>query len=447
MLEQLLNHISRHALCKTTDKILLAVSGGVDSMVMLCLMTEAGFAPGVVHCNFKLRGKESDDDAAFVKGAAAKLNLPFFSKEFDTASYATAAGISIQMAAAELRYQYFDEVREAHAYDFVATAHHFNDSIESVLLNLVRGTGIDGVRGVAPKKGSVIRPMLFATRRMILQHALTKEIAWREDSSNLRDDYQRNYLRHQVIPKLEEMNPRFDESFRETHERLLGAALFAESHVKDFASTAVEVTRQGSAIDIRKVRASEAPAVLLWELIKNLGFKYDQCRKIVMDHQPGKVFTSATHQLLVDRTHYIVESGRSSEFLTTVVEEGQREVGRHPFLLLTREVTKDDFALVKDSSIAQLDADQLQWPLVWRRWQAGDYFMPLGMQQEKKLSDFLIDLKIPFNSKADITVLESGADIVWVVGYRIHERYKVTGETKRILIVEQCVDGDQKKVS
>jgi tRNA(Ile)-lysidine synthase len=442
VLEQLLIHINRYALCKTTDKILLAVSGGIDSMVMLHLMKEAGFALGVVHCNFKLRGQESDGDAAFVQEISQRMHLPFFTTEFETSAYATAAGISVQMAAAELRYKYFDELLQSEGFNLVATAHHFNDTIESVLLNLVRGTGIDGVRGIASKKGNLIRPMLFATRSMILEHALTEKIQWREDASNLSDDYQRNFVRHQVIPKFQEMNPRFEEGFRETHERLLGAALFSQSYVKAFASTAVEICKQEMTIDSRKIRQSESPAVLLWELIKDRGFKYDQCRRIVLDHQPGKLFTSDSYQLLVDRNVYIIEKKKSSDFLSSVIEQGQRLAGQPPFVLQTKEVAQSEFKMVKDSSLAQLDADQLQWPLVWRKWQAGDYFVPLGMRQEKKLSDFLIDLKIPFNSKADITVLESAGDIVWVVGYRISERYKVTADTKRILVIEQSDGGD-----
>lgn len=417
------------------------MSGGIDSMVMLHLMKEAGFALGVVHCNFKLRGQESDDDAAFVQETCQRMHLPFFTTEFETSAYATAAGISVQMAAAELRYKYFDELLQAEGFDLVATAHHFNDTIESVLLNLVRGTGIDGVRGIASKKGNLIRPMLFATRAMILEHALTEKIQWREDASNLSVDYQRNFIRHQVIPKFQEMNPRFEEGFRETHERLLGAALFSQAYVKSFASTAVEINKQEMTIDTRKIRQSESPAVLLWELIKDRGFKYDQCRRIVLDHQPGKLFTSDSYQLLVDRNVYIIEKKKTSDFLTSIIEEGQRLAGKPPFVLQTKEVAQSEFKLVKDSSLAQLDADQLQWPLVWRKWQAGDYFVPLGMRQEKKLSDFLIDLKIPFNSKADITVLESAGDIVWVVGYRISERYKVTADTKRILVIEQSDGG------
>ena len=437
VLEQLLNHLNRHALCKTTDKILLAASGGLDSMVMFHLLRDAGFTLGVAHCNFQLRGEQSDADETFVQDTCKLFNIPFYLKRFDTAAYATGQGISMQMAARELRYQFFQETLADHGYRYVATAHHFNDNIESILLNLVRGTGFDGMRGIAPKKGNIIRPLLFATRGMVLDYAEELKILWREDVSNLSDDYQRNFIRHQVVPRLLELNPGFEESFRDTHERLLGGSQFAQAYIKAFQSSAVEVSNQVTTIDIQKIRRSESPAVLLWELIKEFGFKYGQCRHIVMEHQPGKLFYAGSYQLLVDRTHYILERIQVPVFNTLTIEEGQATAGEDPFTLSIQEVLKDDFELVRDSGLAQLDADKVQFPLVWRTWQAGDYFVPLGMRQEKKLSDFLIDLKIPFNSKADITVLESRGEIIWVVGYRISERYKVTADTKRVLIIEQ----------
>lgn len=437
VVEQFLNHIRRYALCKTTDKILLAVSGGVDSMVMFHLVKTAGFSVAVAHCNFQLRGAEADADEELVRQTCAQWEVPFFTKRFETASWAKERKVSIQMAARDLRYDYFRQLMETEHYDCVATAHHFNDVIESALMNLVRGTGIDGLVGILPKKDRIIRPLLFATRDMILDYAAREKIAWREDASNLSEDYQRNYVRHQVMPRLQELNPGFEETFRDTHERLLGARLFARAYISDIAAAATEVRDRKTCIDFRKIRQSAAPAVLLWEIIKDMGFNYDQCRQMVNDHQPGKVFLTPTHQLIVDRTEYIIERKHDSTFSTTAIERGQRTAGAEPFLLSLREEPAEGFKLVRDNTVAQLDADLMKFPLLWRKWQAGDYFVPLGMRQEKKLSDFLIDLKIPFNSKADITVLESAGEIVWVVGYRINDRYKVTPETRRVLVVEE----------
>ena len=448
MLQQLLNHISHHALCKPTDKILLAVSGGLDSMVMLHLFKEAGFKIAVAHCNFQLRGGQSDADEEFVGNTCRQLKVPFFATRFDTKVHAAIRGISVQMAARDLRYSFFKELVRDHGFDRVATAHHFNDTIESIFLNLIRGTGMDGFRGIVVRKENIIRPLLFATRKMIHDHALQQNIPWREDSSNLSDDYQRNFLRHKVIPKLEEMNPGFEDAFRDTYERLLGAREFALAYIEEIKSIALkEGDDKSITLDIRRTRKSEFAAVLLWEIIKDLGFNYDQCQKITMDHQPGKIFYSETHQLLVDRTQYIIEEKRSNDFLSHTIEKGQGFAGNGPVTLRIKELPHADFTLRKDPSLAQLDADLLQFPILWRKWQAGDYFIPLGMRAEKKVSDFLIDLKIPFNSKADITVLESGGEIVWIVGHRINDRYKVTAETNRVLVIEPNRTSDQKIIS
>ena len=437
VLQQLLNHISRYALCKTTDKILLAVSAGVDSMVMFHLFRAAGFRIGVAHCNFQLRGEEAAADEELVREACLAGNVPFHVKRFETAAYATTRKVSVQMAARDLRYDYFRQLLETEGYDLLATGHHLNDSIETALLNLVRGTGIDGLTGIAPKKEKIIRPMLFATRQKIMDYAAENSLAWREDASNLSDDYQRNLLRHKIIPGLHEINTGFEDTFRDTLERLSGAGLFARSYIRELESSSREVRDGKITLDIKKIRRSPASPVLLWEMIKDLGFNFDQCRQVVQDHQAGKLFFSPTHQLLVDRTQYIIERREPSVFSTTMISQGQPRAGEPPFMLSFAEKSAPDFQLVKDAAVAQLDASQLQYPLVWRKWEAGDYFVPLGMRQEKKLSDFLIDLKIPFNAKADITVLESGGEIVWVVGYRINERFKVTPDTRRVLIVAE----------
>ncbi len=437
MLEQLLNHVNRHALCKTTDKILLAVSGGVDSMVMLHLLKEGGYRIAVAHCNFQLRGGESDQDELFVGETCRQFNIQSFSRKFDTAGYAASQKVSIQMAARELRYSFFRELRATYGFDHIATAHHFSDVIESVFLNLVRGTGIDGFRGIAPSKEGIIRPLLFATGEAIREYATKRNILWREDASNTADDYQRNFIRHQIIPKLKEMNPAFEEGFSDTRERFLGARQFALSYIDHVRFRAIaDDGGKTLTLDIAEIRRSPFAAVLLWEIIKVRGFNYEQCKQIVDNHQPGKLFYSDTHRLLVDRTQYIIDVIRPSGVVSQVIEEGQVLAGNGSDMLLIREVTREDFVLKRENGLAQLDADEIRFPLLWRKWQAGDYFVPLGMRSAKKVSDFLIDLKVPFNSKADITVIESAGEIVWIVGHRISDRFKVTANTRRVLVIE-----------
>ena len=371
VVQQLLNHIARHALCKTTDKILLAVSGGVDSMVMLHLFRDAGFKVGAAHCNFQLRGEEAAADEALVRETCLTLNAPFFVRRFDTAAHASEHKVSIQMAARELRYDFFHELLANEGYDLLATAHHFNDVIETALLNLVRGTGMDGLAGMAPKKERIIRPLLFANRAMIMDYAEEKKIPWHEDASNLSDDYHRNFLRHHVIPRLHEVNPGFEETFRDTHERLLGASLFAQEFIRDFRSEAVDTRDRKVMVDIRKVLKAPSPSVLLWEMIKDLGFNFDQCRQMVNEHQPGKLFFSTSHQLLIDRSHFIIEKKQPSSFSTMIIEKGQHRVGEVPFTLCMKEKFHHEFHLSMDASVAQLDADRLQFPLIWRNGQAG----------------------------------------------------------------------------
>lgn len=437
VLEQLLNHISQNSLCKTTDKILLAVSGGLDSMVMLHLLRKAGFSVGVAHANFGLRGEASDQDEAFVRETCEQMDLPFFARKFDTREEAAARGLSIQMAARDQRYAFFAEIAAGHGYTWIATAHHFGDLIESVFLNLIRGTGIDGFRGIAVKKGNIIRPMLFATRSSIRQYAETEGIRWREDATNATDDYPRNYVRHQVIPRFLELNPGFEEGFRETHQRMLGARAFSQSFIDSFRSAAVTYTAGGMIVDMDALQQAPFPAVLLWEIVKPYGFHFDHCKQIVQEHQPGKRFQSNTHEVVVDRKTYILTPIRADAFAPVEIHSSVGSAEQSGVTLRLEVCERHNFKLRKDSGIAQLDADRLSFPLVWRKWEAGDYFVPLGMHVEKKLSDFLIDLKIPFNSKADVTVLESNGDIVWVVGYRIHERYKVTPDTQRVLVVQK----------
>ena len=433
MIQQLLNHIDRHTLCKTKDKILLTVSGGIDSMVMLDLFLKAGFSVGVVHCNFQLRGKDSDLDEEHVRKAAGQQ--PFFSGRFDTIDFAMQNNLSIQMAARELRYRFFDEVLIKERFDWIATAHQLNDSLETALMHFLKGTGIEGITGIPVRNERIIRPLLFATREMIVDYATANNIYWREDASNAANDYQRNYIRNTIVPLLQEVNPNLVETFRNTQERLKGAA----DMVSDLVRKILNTSSGNEALILKKehLLSSPAPAVLLWEIIKAHGFNYDQAKDVVGSHQPGKVFHSATHTLTVDRDSYLVRPNESAVIPEIAIGRDFREVSNGDQKIGLRETTRAGYDIVQASSTAQLDSDKLQFPLKWRQWKPGDSFVPFGMNQTKKLSDFLIDQKVPLPDKARITVIESNGEIVWVVGFRIHDAYKITDKTKRILVIEQ----------
>lgn len=411
----------------------MAVSGGIDSMVMLHLFKECGFNIGVAHANFQLRGDESADDEKFVEGICKKKSIPFFTKRFKTEEFAKANHASIQMAARELRYQWFNEVLVEQQYDFLATAHHLNDSIETVLLNLVRGSGLEGLDGIDSKNGKVIRPMLFATRGQIENYAKENKIEWREDRSNATDDYSRNFIRHQVYPLLKELNPSLEKTFNDSIHKISGAVELIAIGIDQWKVTYERKNGNQIHFDKKGFESFKNPESVLWNLIKSFGFHFDQCCQIItaLHGQSGKLFTSFQFELVVDRDHLII-SKIQAELTETLIELNQSEASLGNFKLKIDRTEKTDF---KDNpSVACIDDNKLKFPLRWRKWKPGDSFHPLGMSHKKKLSDFLIDQKVSVSDKETVTVLESGNEIVWVVGLRIDERYKVIDSTGSTIV-------------
>jgi tRNA(Ile)-lysidine synthase len=420
--------------CKTTDKILLAVSGGLDSMVMLHLFSQLKQSFGVAHCNFQLRGAESERDEAFVKTMCGKLNIPFHSKRFETNNYAIEKGLSIQMAARELRYEWFEELRQAEDFEYVATAHHLNDSIETILLNLTKGAGLEGLMGIRAQNKKVIRPMLFATREEIEKYAAENGIAWREDQSNASDDYQRNFIRHQIVPRLKELNQSLEKTMMESITKMQGAANLINATVAEWKKKFVRHEGDRLLLDKKGISEASDSTIMLWEVLKPFGFNYGQCESIVnvLEGQSGKRFSSKTHELVIDRLEVIV-SEQSVVMGEVLIERGESFIPLGKWQLKIESKKKTE--LVADRSIALLDEAKLAYPLVWRKWRAGDSFQPLGMKGKKKVSDFLIDEKVSVIDKESVTVLESAGEIVWVVGMRVDERVKVREGTERVVQV------------
>ncbi len=432
MLEQFLNHIDRFALCRREDPILLAVSGGVDSMAMLHLFTAAGFTVGVAHCNFQLRGKDSDGDEDFVVQACKTLNVPVFVHRFETDAYAWENGLSTQMAARELRYAWFDDLMEIHYYTALATGHHFDDSMETILLNITRGAATDGMAGIPVKNGRVIRPLLFATRAQVEKYAAEHRLKWREDKSNLTDDYQRNFIRHKIIPQLKELNPSLETTWQNGIEKIQGELAILHDAFDGWCIKNITRTQDKIAIDKKGLNHGAQVNALLWRFIKTYGFNYEQTREIIhaLNGQPGKKFLAPAFLLVVDRENIFI-TPRSDEWNEQHIGT---LAGRHT--LGPWELSLENTAPAvrgNDPREAVLDATHLQFPLVWRKWRAGDFFHPLGMDHKKKLSDFFIDKKLSVADKETITVLESAGQIVWVVGHRIDDRFKVTPQTQRAL--------------
>jgi tRNA(Ile)-lysidine synthase len=428
VLKQFLNHIERFQLCKPSGKILLAISGGIDSMAMLHLFREAGLSIGVAHANFQLRGEESAGDEQFIRETCAALDIPCFITHFNTQQYAEQNGVSIQMAARELRYGWFNMLLETHHYDHLATAHHVNDSIETTLLNWIHGASVESFAGIPVRNNKVIRPLLFATRQSIEQYAAEKQITWREDKSNQSDDYQRNFLRHQVIPKLREINPSLEQTVQRGLEKIRGDLALLEGGLENWRSKFMTISEERCTIDKRGFDELSSGASVLWRCVKHLGFNYDTCHDVMasLHGQPGKRFLSPSHELIVDRA-YLIITPHVDFWNDTVIEADQptaflgawdMEIGKLP------EVRR-----AESSFEATLDAGKVKFPLRWRRWKPGDAFYPLGMEHRKKVSDFLIDHKVPVSDKNTVTVLESDGQIVWVVGYRIDHRYRITEQT------------------
>lgn len=424
--------------CSPEKRFLLTVSGGIDSVVMAEFFFAAGIEFDFAHCNFNLRGEESDGDQAFVEKLALRMNVRCYVNRFDTLEYAEKNGISVQMAARELRYAWFEEIREKNGYDYIVTGHNRNDMVETVLINFARGCGIRGLSGMRARHGLIIRPLLFASRADIRRFADTHSLSWREDSSNAGIKYIRNRIRHVLIPEFEAINPAFMQNATDTiarlgqTEQLLNLAL---AQIKK--SVWIELPDK-FLIDIEKLTAYPAVETLLFELLREYGCTSLLVRSIMssLDSTPGKRFITRTHSITRDRSHFIIT--RNSEPVDAEIRiDADTVFVTHPVHLTINKIkTHPAYTIPAENRYAVLDLDQLVFPLTLRRWRAGDHFHPLGMKGTKKISDFLIDNKVPLPDKQHVWVIESGGHIVWVVNHRIDDHYRITAGTSNVLLIE-----------
>jgi len=437
MLNRFLENITTKQLFEPHQKVLLAVSGGIDSMVMLYLFEKSGFDYGIIHCNFQLRGDESDMDEEFVKKQVLIHGVPSFFKRFDTEEYAQINGISIEMAARDLRYEYFEKIRTEHHYDFIATAHHSDDLIETFFLNLSRKTGIKGLTGIKDKSGKIIRPLLFASRDEIEKFASENYIEFREDSTNSEVFYQRNFLRHRILPLFSELNPSFKKNILASIENLKDAETVYSGFFEVEKQKVVENATDSQIIDIEKLRKSEHPKILLLEILTAFNFNPSVTEEVFqsLEGDSGKQFYSKTYRLVKDREKLFVSEIIEKKNRIFYIEAGDIELFA-PFRINIDKLPGKDFKIRKEKNMACLDFEKLEFPLLIRKWQQGDYFQPLGMTGFKKVSDFLIDEKIPVHEKENTWLLCSGNKIVWIIGHRIDNRYKVTSESQSIYKME-----------
>lgn len=434
MVEQFLKYIHNEKLFHSSQVVLLAVSGGADSMLMLHLFANAGFSVAVAHCNFGLRGNESDGDEQFVSDYCDHHNLAFHSKKFSTEEYSKLEGISIEMAARDLRYDWFDQLLERHGYDFLATAHHQDDVIETFLINLSRGSGIKGLSGIQPKSGKIIRPMLFTNRTEILEYCQRMSIEYRTDSTNLETIYKRNMIRQDILPLLEQVNPAFRRNALKTIGNLHETGQLFQQRMSEIKAMVYSEDELGVMIHIEKLQNLNPLRTILFELIREFGFQAEQIADIIesLTKESGRKFYSENYRLIKDRDYLLISPFKAKPERIFYIEEDCLKMSSPLHFSIEKLERTPDFRFSANPNVADFDLEKLEFPLILRHWQEGEYFQPLGMTGLKKLSDFFIDEKYSIPEKENAWILASGNRLVWIVGKRLDDRVKITSKTKKI---------------
>lgn len=427
------------------DLLIIAVSGGVDSVVLFNLCKQSGFRCVIAHCNFQLRGGESLRDEAFVKELAESHEVELFLKRFDTGLYAIQNQVSVQMAARELRYQWFEELRsmlseERGVATYILTAHHGDDNVETVLMNFFKGTGISGMHGILPKAGKLVRPLLFASKKDIERHAVENNLFFVEDSSNAEDNYSRNYIRHQIIPRLTVSYPGFYDNMMKNIDRFTQVELLYNQAVGFHKKKLLEERNNEVYIPVNKLRNASPLETIIYEIIRHFGFTSKQTEDVLrlLVSETGRFVYSPSHRILRNRDWLVISQNESAAQTMVLVEDRDKEVtfegGKLQFEIIENRYDGAKFAA--DSSVALLDLKGISFPLIIRKWKPGDYFYPLGMQKKKKLSRFLIDMKLSKFEKERVWIIEMDKRIIWIINRRIDDRFKVTPGTKKILKIE-----------
>lgn len=423
-------YIEEERLFGRQDKILVALSGGADSVALLHLLLDIGYTCEAAHCNFHLRGDESDRDEIFVRQLCTQLKTPLHIRHFDTAEKAAREHISIEMAARELRYAWFEELRLQQGADAIAVAHHKDDSVETVLLNLIRGTGINGLTGIRPKNGKIVRPLLCIDRKEITEYLQEIGQDYVTDSTNLQDEYTRNKIRLNLLPLMQSINPSVKESILRTARHL--------SDTVSLYNKGIEEGRQrvqsGQSIRIGALLKEPAPETLLFEILSPLGFNSAQVKDIFasLDNQPGKIFLSKEWRIVKDRELLLLTPVPASEAQATLLPDDPALPFR---LIMEEQEVTEHFVIPRNRTIACFDADKLKQPLTVRLCRQGDRFVPFGMTGQKKVSDYLTDRKFPLPRRERQWVLCCGNQIIWLIGERTDNRFRIDENTRRVLIV------------
>ena len=434
-------------LSTTNCHLLVAVSGGIDSVVLVHLLSQCGFAFSIAHCNFMLRAEESERDEVFVKTLAEHYGKPFFIKRFDTKVWAKTNKLSTQEAARKLRYDWFSEIVNgqllivdsgASTNNFIVTAHHANDNIETLLINFFRGTGISGLHGILPRQNNLIHPLLFAKREDIENYAKQNGLHWVEDSSNATDNYTRNLFRHRLLPLLKEAFENVEDNLLNNMQRFSDAEVLYHQAIQVHKKKLIKTNGNEVQIPVLQLQKAQPLATIVWEIIKEYHFTSLQVNDVqnLLEAENGKYVASLTHRIIKNRAWLIIAPLQTEEAQHILIEENDKKVVFPNGALLLKSISVINHQPSANSNIATLDAKEIQYPLLLRKWKEGDYFYPLGMSKKKKLSKFFIDNKLSKTDKENAWVMEMNKKIIWVIGYRIDDRFKIKSNTKNVLLIE-----------
>ena len=437
MINEFKKFIAENNIIEPDRRILLAVSGGIDSMVMADLFLRVGYKTGIAHCNFSLRAKESDKDEELVRKYANENSIPFYSIRFATKEHAVNKGISVQMAARELRYEWFEKIRKENNFDSVAVAHNLNDNIETMLINLTRGTGLTGLTGMRPVSRKIIRPLLFASRKKIEEYCTNNQIPFREDKSNAETRYTRNRIRHTIIPVLKEINPSVEGTLNDTAERLAGIDEIVSGYIEGIRTQISAEKDKSIVFNVGKLLNLNPGKALIFELFAPFGITRATSGDLsgLLTGKTGKQIFTRTHRILRNRNELVVyplgnDHGRYYEI--SIIEDFLVVPGIESAGVINIE---KDYKIPDNQITACIDFEKIKFPIIIRNWEKGDYFFPLGMKQKKKLSDYFIDRKYSLIEKEKTLILESGGKIVWIIGERLDNRFRVTESTSKILLI------------
>jgi tRNA(Ile)-lysidine synthase len=439
LLERFTKNAETKRLFNPGDQIIVAVSGGGDSLAMLDLLSRTGQQLILAHCNFQLRHEESDADEQFVRKLAVIYDYPLYVETFNTRSYARENGLSLEMAARELRYRWFDTLLKDTGSAAVAVAHHADDSVETMIINLVRGTGLRGLTGIKPRQGKIVRPMLFANRQEILEYLNYRQLEYRTDSSNRDIRFARNRIRHEILVDMEMINPGVKKVLLEEQVHFDEALKVAGRYLEMINETMIIREEDRIKISIGQLLAQEFTSFVLFETLRPFGYNSHQVSSILesIGSGPGKIFSAGGHTLLIDRDFLIVAPFKRALADRYYIDPVSPPEGL-PIDIAFSLKKAEGYAIPNDPGTASLDAAKIDQPLILRKWEKGDFFQPLGMNQSKKISDFFIDKKINRLDKSEVWILTSGEQIVWVVGHRIDHRFRITKETTEILEIRVC---------